>query len=614
MKSMIFKRFGLSLTFLFLFCLTVSTHGEEIEIPKAEIQVISSHKSVTPGFEFNIFAQFNIPSNAHLTENFFSLSLQDSNILEPGMMELSPAQFDKDEFVRRGKAYIKLPVLVGEEASAETLTVRGETSYQICLEGEHSSCFPPKTTEFSFPIKIVKSPGEILANDQADQINQLLASKQEMPTLSLDQKLQTALEKGSLIAFLLVFVAGFITSLTPCVYPMIPITIGYIGARSAGGGKSRGFVLSLFYVLGLALVYSALGVFAALIGAQFGTLTQTPAILGAVALIFVVMGISMMGGFDIRLPSGFLGRIQGGGPKKGFIGAILMGMVAGLVAAPCAGPVIIVLMAFIAATASVFFGFFLMMSYSLGLGLLFIAIGTFSGLLSSLPQAGLWMDKIKKIFGIILIGAGIWVASPFLPPPLFGILLGLFAVFLGVLLGALDKIESDTRLSAKLTKALGILFFVSGIYFIIVLLPVPGRVVPNIPESGTSNLENSLSKVQWQTDMNVALDKATKENKFVIIDFTADWCAACKELEHTTFVDSRVSQKLKQMIPLRIDATKSRDPKTKEILDNFNVLGLPTIILQDPSGIEISRVTGYVAADQFLKFLSQAVTPSENDS
>jgi thiol:disulfide interchange protein DsbD len=220
----------------------------------------------------------------------------------------------------------------------------------------------------------------------------------------LAEALKTNLESGSWLAIGIVFAAGVLTSLTPCVYPMIPVTVTYIGGASVGS-KSKGFTLSLFYVIGIAIIYTTLGAFSALFGKVFGNLTQNPWVYIAIANIIIFFGLSMLGVFTIRLP-GFLSGIGKAGKKRGFLGSLLMGMAAGFIAAPCTAPVLGVLLVLVGQRQSVAYGAFLLFIFSLGMGVLFVLLGTFTGLMTSIPKAGTWMDRIKIIFGIIMIVLG----------------------------------------------------------------------------------------------------------------------------------------------------------------------------------------------------------------
>lgn len=218
----------------------------------------------------------------------------------------------------------------------------------------------------------------------------------------LSQTLQGQLQTRSLTAIFVVFAAGVLTSFTPCVYPMIPVTVTFIGG-SAGGDRRRAVALSAVYVAGLAVVYAALGVAAALLGRVFGEFTRNPWVYGAVGLLMLFFGLGMLDLYSIRVPA-FLSGVQGTGARKGgYLGALLMGIAAGFVAAPCTAPVLGVLLTYVATTRDVFWGGGLLLAFSVGLGLLLMILGIFSGFLSGLPKAGSWMDAIKKGFGVAMI-------------------------------------------------------------------------------------------------------------------------------------------------------------------------------------------------------------------
>jgi len=588
--------------FVILSAVPIMAQVEDQTVPTVTAKIYPSHTGVSIGSDFSILAVYTIPSGTHLTENFLEVRLDEQLGFTTGLIQLTSGTFEEGEVVRRGTASLKLPVTVNETVKTGKLKLKGMVSYQICTEGKTAMCYPPKEIPFQVDLELLEKGAASVPHETGAQIAEGFAIAVNQGDLTLAQRLENALVHGVFFSFVIVFIGGFLTSLTPCVYPMIPITIGYIGGKSAGKGKSQGFILSLFYVAGLALIYSALGVMAAVTGSIFGSITQTPLVLGIVAGIIGIMGLSMLGLFDITIPSSFASRIQSGGPKKGFVGAVLMGMVAGLVAAPCAGPIIIVLLAFIATTGNISYGFGLMMVYALGMGMLFIALGTFSGLLTTLPQAGIWMEKVKKSFGVLMLGAALFIAKPIFPPPLFGFLLGLFLLMLGASMGALDRLGTETNQGARFRKAFGLLFVVIGIYMVVTLLPIPGRVVPQ-PSTGSGDSQPTQSI--WRSDLSAALEEAKSSNKSVVMDFTAEWCAQCKELEHKTFSQAEVIQELQKFIPIRVDCTNARDAEVKKVQSEYGIKGLPTVLILDSEGFEMARVVSFLPPPAFIKFLNQ---------
>lgn len=577
------------------------------EVPEVKISSTVSHTPVPAGQEFSITVDYAIPDRHHLTAHFFELVPDAMNGFEFGLQQPSAGQFEEGEIIRRKRAGIRIPVQVAPDAVPGEYTIAGKASYQICQEAPAFMCFPPSELPFSVAVTVVTSGAAALENPDSLKTEETDGVVPVSGKVSLEQRLQTALTDNLVVAFLLVFLFGFLTSLTPCVYPMIPITISYIGGRSAGQSRSRGFFLSLFYVLGLAIVYAFLGVFAAVTGALFGTVTQTFWVRGFVSLVFGIMGLSMLGVFNLQLPSALQGRLQAGGPRSGFPGAIAMGMVAGLVAAPCAGPVIVALMTYIASTGNIVLGFVLMLGFAFGMGILFIVIGTFSGLITSLPAAGLWMDNVKKIFGAVMIAVALYYAKPLMPPPVYGFMIGLGLLFLGAALGAFKPSAKDEPIGRDIRKATAILIAVLGIYFAVNLVPVPGKIVPerlfSLPEG-----QSGYTETVWRTDLEQALKDAETQEKNVILDFGAEWCAACKELEHKTFSDTDVLKRLKTMTAIKIDCTKAKDPLVKDVLSRFSVTGLPTVIILDKQGQELGRFTSFLPPEEFIKFLDQTLS------
>ncbi len=347
---------------------------------------------------------------------------------------------------------------------------------------------------------------------------------------STDLRLGALLAEGSVLAFAVAFAGGVATSLTPCVYPLIPITVSIFGARKAGS-RREAIALSGLYVLGIAAMYSALGVGAALTGKAFGSVMQNPWVVGFVALVLAAMAASMFGAFDLQLPPAWQARLNGVG-GAGRAGAFAMGLVSGIIAAPCTGPVLAAALTFVAAKGSVAFGFSIMFVYALGMGLLFFLIGAFS---VSLPKSGPWMDTVKSVFGVALLAAALVFLANALPGtrPLFSAtrsaaFAAAAVAAAGVLLGALHgAFQGPTLRSAA--KALGVVLLVGGIVY------ATGA-------AGARERRRAALEFAWLHEEQAALARAKAEGRPVIIDFWADWCVACKELDRTAWSDPRVRE------------------------------------------------------------------------
>jgi thiol:disulfide interchange protein DsbD len=391
------------------------------------------------------------------------------------------------------------------------------------------------------------------------------------------------------------FVAGLATSLTPCVYPMIPITIGVIGARSAGR-RSKGFTLSLLYVLGIAVTYSALGTSAALTGSLFGSVLQNTWVVGGIALVFVVMAMSMFGAFELQVPTGIAGRlyrVQG----SGYPGAFLLGLVAGVVASPCVGPVLVAMLAYVAASGKAWLGFAIFFVFALGLGVLFVVLGTFTGLLAGMPRSGNWMIGVKIVFGLVFLGVAIYYLHPLLPQPRGVVALGAGVLLLGLgfALGGLRAIHETEPKSRRWRKALGRVVLVAGAY---------GLVVPLLPHAAVQ----SGSGPRWLASEPEGLRLAAAQGKPMLVDFGAAWCGACKELERYTFSDPRVIERSAQFVAVRVDATR-RTPEIDRLTRQYGIVGLPWVAFVAPDGTLLKdlTVTGFIDADAMLARMTRAL-------
>lgn len=405
---------------------------------------------------------------------------------------------------------------------------------------------------------------------------------------SSDLGLGALLAGGSALAFAVAFAGGVATSLTPCVYPLIPITVSIFGARKAGT-RREAMTLSALYVLGIAAMYSALGVGAALTGAAFGSVMQNPWVIGVVALILAAMSASMFGAFELQLPSSWQARLNTVG-GAGYAGSFAMGLVSGVIAAPCTGPVLAAALAFVAAKGSVAFGFGIMFAYALGMGLLFFLIGAFS---ISLPKSGPWMDTVKSVFGVALLAAGLVFLKDAVPAVKAVFPAARAAAFaaagaagLGVLLGALHG-SFHGGAAQKALKGAGVALLVGGIVF-------------GLGAAQARERARSAAAFAWQHDYEAALAAARAAGKPVILDFWADWCTACKELDKIAWAHENVREEAARFVAVKLDGTDASDAFTA-VAERYGVVGMPTVIFLDGRGREVpERVMGAIEAPEMI--------------
>jgi thiol:disulfide interchange protein DsbD len=393
-------------------------------------------------------------------------------------------------------------------------------------------------------------------------------------------------ERGLALTFLVIFFSGLALNLTPCIYPLIPITISYFGGQ-AGGRASRVFLLAFLYVFGMSITYSVLGTIAAMTGSLFGSVLQNPFVVLALAAILVALALSMFGLWEIRMPM-FLAR-RTGSARQGYAGAIVMGLTMGIVAAPCIGPFVLGLLTYVGEMGKPLLGFFMFFTLAWGIGLPFLVLGTLSGSLSRLPRSGAWMIWVRKIFGFVLVAMALYFIRQLLSPRLVSIGYAVIAIAGGIYLGWIDRTAGAGRGFKVLKRAIGIAGVALGAAFL---------VFPAI--RGGADVQPR--GIAWQPFSEEAVLGAAREGKMVVIDFSAAWCLPCRELDRKTFVDPEAVELSAGFVPLRVDLTKSGAAETK-IKNDYRVRGVPTIIFIDGAGSERAelRATGFIDAAEFIK-------------
>ncbi|MBI5729500.1 MAG: protein-disulfide reductase DsbD [Ignavibacteriales bacterium] len=582
---------------LFLFFISIiSSYAQFGQSDLVKIKLSQSNWKVDGGSQFKIVLNTSIKELWHINSNkpnddFLiaskvtakSEAVTLSSVHYPQPKELKLEFSEKPVSVFSGDIKIELSFTVNKNTASGKYTVPVKLSYQACND---QTCMPPTEVSEKLTVEVVGKVQEVKSetSNVKGEMSEVKGEKQEVRSEKKDDgSIASTLEKSGLILSLIfVFLGGLALNLTPCVYPLIPITIGYFGGESEGR-TSRLFLLGVLYVLGMALTYSVIGVVTSLSGALFGTLMQNMFVIISIALLFVVLALSQFGVYEFKLPDSWV--MKAGGAKGGAFGAFFMGLTMGVVAAPCIGPFVIGLVTYVAAKGDPFYGFLMFFVMAVGLGLPYLLLALFSGKIKKLPRAGDWMEGIKHIFGFLLLGMAIYFVAPLLPKELNKYLLPVFGILAAIFLLFFDKMANNVKA-----------FRIFKIVFSLIVIGV--SIYALIP---SKHLEP-----EWQQFSEMKYEQSLKNNERMVVDFYADWCIPCKELDALTFSDPRVIERLEKFTSYKVDMTKTLSEETEALRIKFKIVGMPTVLIINVKGEEVERLTGFVNADEFLKILNSA--------
>jgi thiol:disulfide interchange protein DsbD len=422
-----------------------------------------------------------------------------------------------------------------------------------------------------------------------------------------------ALARGPIYAAGAALLGGFLVSLTPCVYPMITITVSVFGARTARS-RAHALLLSTSFVVGIVAMFVPLGVAAGLTGGMFASWLTNRWVHVGLAVVFLTLAASMFGAFEMVLPDRVMQRLGAVG-GIGYGGAFMLGLVCGVVATPCTGPVLTGILLWIGQTQSALLGAAAMLAFSVGLGIPFWLVGAFA---IGLPKSGKWMMWVKSFFGVTMVIAALYFlrfAFPVMAKPvrpgtafLFG---AIGATLVGLAVGAIHLDWNDGGLGTKIRKAVGIAVASVGGFALVANLTAVPDTPASPPTAGSAAAGERLLSFLDSEEAATALAKA--EKRPLLVDFTADWCIACGKLARLTFADPRVRKRAGQFVGLKIDLSVSDklpdaeqerlEARGEQIKQRYKVVGLPTVLVYDSQGKERLRLTDFVDADEFLKML-----------
>ncbi|HNA83265.1 MAG TPA: protein-disulfide reductase DsbD [Thiobacillaceae bacterium] len=560
--------------------------------------------AVAPGPGGTLVARFTVAKDHYLYRDKIRFTVTEPAGVTVAGMDFPPA--DEKDDPNFGKMFVfhqDFAVTVRlAGVPPGTARLKLDATYQGC--SEHGICYPPQDQNLEVDLGApVATPANTAPAPAA------------APGDGSDTSRVTAILQGGSYWMVVASFFGFglLLSLTPCVFPMIPILSGIIVGQGQHITKRKGFLLSLAYVLGMAMTYALAGVAAGLSGTLISNALQNPWALGFGAAIFVALAMSMFGFFELQMPS-FLqsrfteasNRIQGGR----FASVFVMGAISALIVGPCVAAPLAGALLYISQTGDVVLGGVSLFSLALGMGVPLLLVGLSAGAL--LPRAGAWMDAVKRFFGVALLAVAIWLVSPLLSEVAQMFMWAALLIISAMYLHALEPLAVNARGFTRFWKGVGLIALVAGVALLLGALGGSRDLLQplSVYKGGVANAAEEGAHMKFQRVKSVAeLDAAVKgaAGRPVMLDFYADWCVSCKEMERFTFADAKVQARLKDALLLQADVT-ANGADDKALLARFKLFGPPGIIFFDKAGNEVAyRVIGYEPPEKFLASLDKAI-------
>jgi thiol:disulfide interchange protein DsbD len=575
-----------------------------VRIAAGGTAVANVQLTVLPSWHINANPAANenaIPTEVEIT-SAHGISAAGVRYPEPKIATLS---FDPEpQLVFDGVTGVPVTLRAAAGAALGTFRLSGKVLFQAC---DDQICLPPNSIPFDLTVEVVAAgeavvgvspmdstgaePGAGIVNDDgatgADSLTSgAFATGPPMGTAgAAGRQLDEALAKGGVWWFVSLFVGGLLLNLTPCVFPMLGVTLSIFGARRKEP-LPKVVTNATLYVLGIAVMYSTLGVVAALTGGLFGAALQNVWVSVGLGALMIALSLSMFGLYEMQPPPWLMNKL-GGASSASFFGTFMAGLGVGIIAAPCIGPFVVAVLAMIAQRQDPLFGFQTMFTMSLGLGLPYLVLGTFSNLLQKMPRSGEWMVWVKGVFGVILVGVGAFYIMLALAPKLAPSVAPVVMVLGGIYLGWIERTKGRGPGFLWLKRVFGSLVAVAGLFIV---------------------LTTPTGSIEFRPADQASLGAAVASGRPVMLEFSADWCVPCHELERATFSNRAVIAASRDFHAFKVDLTRYDSPESEAWRKNWKVTGVPTVIFVGTDGAEMPglRVEGFIPPEPFLELMKRA--------
>jgi len=506
------------------------------------------------------------------------------------------------------QVYLQSPSFVVELQRDDSVSGTQEIIFKLSYQGcsEQGLCYEPLSEEYIFEVDT-----SVLSLTQNKEKTKSLTTKkiqktQESEELSETDAIADTIKSGSVFLILATFFGfGLLLALTPCVFPMIPIISGLIISQGEGITTKKAFALSVVYVLAMAVAYTIAGVLAGLFGANLQAALQTPWVVYSFSFVFVALALSMFGFYELKLPDSLVAKVSKTGNRSGYVGVAIMGFLSALIVGPCVAAPLAGALVYIGQTGDAILGGMALFFMSIGMGIPLIVVGVSAG--KFMPKPGAWMTMVTAIFGVMMLGVAIWMLEKILDPSVTMLLYGFLGIGFSLYLGAFDREGHIFK------RSVALIAFIYSLALFIGVLGGSSNMLKPLEFLKPQVLSASLQTQQKELDFEVvhsiaALDTILEKNrgKKILLDFAAEWCVACKELEEITFAHKDVKAKMGEFVLVRADVTKNTQDE-KALSKKYGVFGPPAILFFDEElNVKKSKtLIGFIEPDAFLRHLEK---------